>query len=151
MPDRNWPPLQRRIARVLRAGVYAFAAAAGTLITLFPPDPVIDALGHGWAEGIGGLAGLSGLLALVAVLAHNWHLEWVGAWGAAAAFAGYTVIDWGFVAAGDYHRAAEASALTVATLLLLARCVDLWVFSMTVVALREARVKSWRRVAGQER
>lgn len=150
MPDRDWPPLQRRIARTIRGAAYTFAATAGTLITIHPPGPVLRELGHGWAEGIGTLAALSGLVALVAVLRHNWHAEWVAAWGVAAAFGGYTVIDWGFVAAGDHHRAAEASALTVATLFILARCVDLWVFSLTVVALREARVKSWRRVAGQD-
>lgn len=143
MPDRDWPPAQRRLARILRAAMYVFAVIAGAAVLAGPPvaggpvDPI-------WAVGLSLTAVAAGTAAAIGVVVRSWHVEWVAAPLVATPFAGYAILE---AASGD---PAVGAALAVAGTACAARAVDLWVFSLTAGRIRQARVRKWRRVAGLE-
>lgn len=140
MPDRDWPPVQRRLARILRAIVYACAAGAGLAVATLPPPSLSAELGTGWATSLGALAFVAGVTAFAASIAYLWQIEWLAAVQTAGAFATYTVLQWLLVArTGDGGYAAAALLLTAMTAALGGRAVDLWVFSVRTRHARESR------------
>jgi hypothetical protein len=149
MPDRDWPPIQRRIARGLRVGAFVFVAIAGAAVLRWKPSAVTEAATTTGLGVLGILAIVSGLVGAVAVALHLWHVEWVAVWFMAAAFGGYTALDWALVISGELGQLAESAALTVAVGLLLARGVDLWVFSLDASQAKRARVRAWRRTLAE--
>lgn len=149
MPDRDWPRLQRRLARTLRAVVYLFAAAAAMGVQLWQPDTIVAAIGIPGLRVMAIVGALSGLAALTGTLAHRWRVEWVATWFVAAAFSAYTAIDWSMVILGHPGRAPGAAVLTALTAAVGARGIDLWVFHLETSHARRDRVRLWRRVADQ--
>ena len=140
MPDSDWPPAQRRLARGLRAVVYACAAAAGLAVALVPPASLTDELGQLWSHGLGTLALVAGATAFVASLTFAWQIEWIAVGQAAIAFGTYTVLQWLLVAhTGDAGYASAALLLAAMTAALTSRTVDLWVFSKRTRHARESR------------
>jgi hypothetical protein len=141
-PDRDWPPMQRWLARLLRTLAYLLAAASAGAVLLTAHEPV--SAGSAWAAGLATAALLSGTGAAVAAALHNWHIEWVSAMFLATAFLVYGIIE------GLAGNTATAGALQANALLIFARCVDLWVFSLSARAARRRRVTLWRQVAARE-
>lgn len=140
MPDSDWPPAQRRLARILRAIVYACAAGAGLAVALNPPPTLTEELGAVWAHGLGVLALVSGVTALAASVAYRWQVEWIAVCQAAGAYATYTFLQTLLVArTGDPGYAAAALLLAAMTGALTGRAVDLWVFSLRTRHARESR------------
>lgn len=142
MPDRDWPPMQRRLARIIRTAAYTAAALAGAEVLI--GQPTDNGVSIGWAVVMSALAFTSGSVAAVAAAAHRWQVEWVAVAFVTAAFYGYAVMEW------TVGHTATAAALAYGGGLSAARFVDLWVFSVTAVRVRRARVRTWRRVAGLE-
>ena len=138
MPDSDWPPLQRLIARFLRTLMYAFATVAAAGVIVHPPIGGV----YPWAVTLAAAGTLSGAVAAVGSAAHRWHLEWAAAWVVGGAFAGYAILE---AVSGDRGTAA---ALAVGASGCWARAVDLWVFSLSARRSRGARVRLWRRTAG---
>lgn len=139
MPDRDWPPLQRTLARVARAVMYTGAAVAGAMIVADAPGLLVRELGATWTVVLGVLAAVAGTAAVLAVATHRWMVEWVATWFVAAATGGYAALDWLLVANGHHGQVAQAAIVTTVTAACIARGVDLWIFSMQV-----GRVKRWR-------
>lgn len=137
MPDQDWPPTQRRLARTLGALAYAAAALAGLAVAVFPPRTL--ELGPGWVHGLGALALVSGSTAALAVARHLWQLEWVAVCQLATAYSVYAVLEWILVARHGLPRAATAVLLVVVASLLWRRAVELWVFSLDAARARTAR------------
>ena len=144
----DWPRLQRRLARSLRAVVYAFAAAAALGVLIWQPVPIVAVIGLGGLIALGSVGALAGATALVASVTHRWRIEWVAVWFVAAAFAAYTTIDWSLVLGGYHGRAPGAAVLTALTAAIGARGIDLWVFHLETSHARRDRVRLWRKVAG---
>ncbi|NCT90263.1 hypothetical protein GXB85_04750 [Cellulomonas sp. APG4] len=144
----DWPRLQRRLARTLRAVIYGFAALAAAGVLVWQPPPIVAAIGPGGLYALGVVGALAGAAALVASLTHRWRAEWVATWFVAAAFAAYTTIDWAMVLVGHYGRIPGSAVLTALTAAIAARGVDLWVFHLETSHARRARVRRWRTVAG---
>jgi hypothetical protein len=147
MPDRDYPPLQRRIAQTLRALAYLLAVVAGSGVLLFRPGAVNDTLSNGLVISLGAMALLAGVAALIGAALHQWQIEWVAAAPLGAAFGGYALLDLYWVTQGSWGSLAQGAALGLCSCLILARGVDLWVFSLTARAIRARRVALWRRVA----
>lgn len=141
MPDRDWPPLQRRLARVLRTGMYTAAAVAGAAIVANPP-PLAGDVHPVWAVSLSLVAVVMGSVAAVGSAFHRWQVEWVACWFVATAFLGYAIME-----AHPSRDYATAFALAAAGLACAARAVDLWVFSLNASRARIARVRAWKRVA----
>lgn len=150
MPDRDWPPLPRRIARTLRSAAYGFSALAGLGVLVVKPGVVVSQATGLWVGIMGTVALVCGLIAFVGAAAHWWQVEWVALWPVGAAFSGYAVLDWIRAGSGEFAALAEAALLTVAASLVFARGLDLLVFSLQVREAREARIRSWRRTATKE-
>lgn len=141
MPDRDWPPVQRRLARTLRTLMYTAAVGAGAAVVGNPP-PVTGDVHPVWALALSIVAVAAGSVAATGAAWHRWQVEWVASWFVATAFLGYA-----FMEAHPGRDYATAAALTVAGLGCAARSVDLWVFSLSASRARSARVRRWKRVA----
>ena len=144
MPDRDWPPLHRRLARFLGALAYGCVATSGTGVLVDPPEWTSRAA-LVTVTALSLLALASGVLAALAVTLHNWHAEFVAVWFLAAATAGFAVIVW---AGGSSF--AGAALLTSIPLFCLLRGVQLWVFSLDARFARRQRISLWRRTASTE-
>lgn len=138
MPDRDWPPMQRHLARGVRAAMYLTAATAGGAVIAWPPAVLTAQLGAWWVHALGALALAAGALAFVGALAWRWHLEWVAGCQLAGAYTVYTALQWIVVARQGGGHLATALLLTALTAAILARAVDLWVFSLTATRGRAA-------------
>lgn len=139
-PDRDWPPSQRHLARVLRAVVYLCTAGAGLAVAVMPPATLSAELGSSWATSLGALALVAGFTAFTASVALRWQIEWLAVVQASGALATYTVLQWLLVLrTGDAGYAATALLLTAMTAALGSRAVDLWVFSLRTRHARESR------------
>lgn len=140
MPDSDWPPLQRRLARTARGVMYGCAATAGAAVMMWPPATLTRQLGPVWVYALGAIALVAGATALAAVAAHRWHLEWVAVWQIAGAYIVYTGLEWALVTTAWPHRGiGTAMILTALVACLVGRALDLWVFSLTVGQARTAR------------
>lgn len=146
-PDSDWPPLQRAIAQTLRALAYLLAMVAGAGVLMFRPSAVTNQLSSGLVLALGIMSLTAGAAALLAAVRSWWHLELVAVGPVGAAFAGYAALDLYWVTQGHWGSLAQGAALGVAASLVLARGVDLWVFSLDASAVRRQRVRLWRRVA----
>lgn len=140
MPDRDWPPTQRRLARLLRTVAYTLAAAAGAAVLLDPPR--VAEAHPAWALVLAWMATGPGVVAATGAAIHRWKVEWVAVWFVATAYLGYGIL------AGVAGDEGLAAALQLSAVLLSTRGVDLWVFSLQLSRARTARVRAWRREAG---
>lgn len=139
MPDLDWPPLQRLLGRAVRTLAYAMSAAAGAWVISHPPYAVSAQSGSAGPVLLGMVTVMAGVAAMLAVLAHRWHVEWVAVWFLGGTFGSYAVLEWGLVISGQIARGATAAAVSVIALLLVARAVELWVFSLEVDMGRRQR------------
>lgn len=135
-PDHDWPPRQRRLARLVRAMMYATAAAAGAAVLVWPPSALTAQLGVSWVHALGALAFVSGATTMGAALRWRWQLEWVAVSQLTGAYTVYTGLEWLVVGHQGGGHLATALILTAFTAALAARAIDLWVFSLTTSRAR---------------
>lgn len=134
MPDSNWPPGQRRAARVLRTAQYVGGLWAGAAVlgatTDYPPVLI---------STLGVMALIGGTVGVVGAAIHNWMIEWPAAWVVGGAFLAYAIL----------HPASSgvAAILIAGATGYFIRAVELWAFSKRARTGRQERARLWRKVA----
>lgn len=139
MPERTWPPMQRRLARAVRAVAYTAAAGAGFAVLIVPGGLIADDLGVVWSYALGALALMASATALVGLASFRWRLEWVATSQAFVPFSVYTGLQWMMVYRHGEGELGVAFLLTFVSATLFARIVDLWIFSLSTEAAQTAR------------
>ena len=137
VPDSNWPPGQRRAARIVRTAQYSGGLWAGTAVLGHLPasTPYRTVL----IATLAVMALIGGTVGVIGAAIHNWMIEWPAAWALAGAFLAYAILH-------------PASSVIAAILLAgaggyLARALELWVVSLRSRAARQERARLWRKVA----
>jgi len=129
MPDTGLPRWARVIGRSLRVAAYLLTVVVAVGDTWWP-SATIDGVVPAWQLQTTAVAmTVLGLLGAVGVLVHRWRVEWVCASVVAFLLAGRAGPVWASV--DDIpSRLAAAAMMTLASIGLAARALDLWVFAV---------------------